>query len=167
VTKVYVVVARTTGTSSFRGSAGWSRSERGGRRWRGGAVRVRGHALARISEDVSHVAVHDAVRPLTTPAQIDAVFAAAGEHGAALLALPVADTLKRVAADVVTQTVPRAGLWQAQTPQAFRRNWLADAYARRSEFGAAITAMRSWWRRQGTRSGWCGVTGEFQDHDAG
>jgi 2-C-methyl-D-erythritol 4-phosphate cytidylyltransferase len=95
-------------------------------------------ALARIPEDVPLVAVHDAVRPLTPPTLIDAVFAAARERGAALPAVPVADTLKQVdpATHLVTATVPRAGVWQAQTPQVFRREWLAEAYARR---GAAVT----------------------------
>jgi 2-C-methyl-D-erythritol 4-phosphate cytidylyltransferase len=90
---------------------------------------------------VELIAVHDAVRPLTPTPLIDAVFAAAAEHGAALLAVPLADTLKRVdaATQTVTATIPRAGLWQAQTPQVFRRDWLRDAYARRSSFPGSIT----------------------------
>jgi 2-C-methyl-D-erythritol 4-phosphate cytidylyltransferase len=109
----------------------------------GGAERFESvaNALARIPADVDLVAVHDAVRPLTTADQIDAVFAAADEHGAALLATPVADTLKRVddGAKRVTGTVPRAGLWQAQTPQVCRRDWLVEAYAKRGQLGSAIT----------------------------
>jgi 2-C-methyl-D-erythritol 4-phosphate cytidylyltransferase len=99
------------------------------------------NALARVPAGVEFVAVHDAVRPLTPAAVIDAVFAAAREHGAAVAAVPVADTLKRVDAETkrVTGTVPRAGLWQAQTPQALRRDWLADAYARRAEWTAGVT----------------------------
>ena len=98
------------------------------------------NALARVPDSVDLVAVHDAVRPLTPTPLIDAVFAAAGQHGAAMLAVPVADTLKRVDAENrITATVPREGLWQAQTPQVFRRDWLADAYARRAEFTGSIT----------------------------
>jgi 2-C-methyl-D-erythritol 4-phosphate cytidylyltransferase len=97
------------------------------------------NALARVPTDVEFVAVHDAARPLVSPAQIDAVFDAALQHGAALLARPVADTLKRVQDDIITATVPRAGLWAAQTPQVARRDWLVDAYARRAELGADIT----------------------------
>ena len=99
------------------------------------------NALAQIPDSVELVAVHDAVRPLATAALIDAVFAAAAQHGAAMPAIPVADTLKRVdpATNVITETVPRAGLWQAQTPQVFRRDWLAEAYARRGEFTGPIT----------------------------
>ena len=109
----------------------------------GGAERFESvaNALARVPADVGLVAVHDAVRPLTPPRQVDAVFAAAAEHGAAMLAVPLADTLKRVdeATRRVAGTVPRAGLWQAQTPQVFRRDWLLDAYARRAGLSAAIT----------------------------
>lgn len=99
------------------------------------------NALARIPESVDLVAVHDAVRPLGTSSLVDAVFAAAAKTGAAIPAIPVADTLKRVdpATNRIVETVPRAGLWQAQTPQVFRRDWLVEAYARRNEFGTAIT----------------------------
>lgn len=71
----------------------------------GGAERFESvaNALTRVPDSVDLVAVHDAVRPLAAPAQVDAVFAAAAEHGGALLALPVADTLKRV--DAVTNRV--------------------------------------------------------------
>jgi 2-C-methyl-D-erythritol 4-phosphate cytidylyltransferase len=71
---------------------------------------------------------------------IDAVFAAAQEHGAALPGLPVADTLKQVGPDGFTSgTVARAGLVAVQTPQAFRRELLERAYARRATLREAIT----------------------------
>ncbi len=109
----------------------------------GGAERFESvaNALAKVSAEVEYVAVHDAVRPLLTSKQIDAVFAAARQTGAAMMAIPLADTLKRVAADTntITATVPRAGLWLAQTPQVFRRDWLTAAYARRHDLGTAIT----------------------------
>jgi 2-C-methyl-D-erythritol 4-phosphate cytidylyltransferase len=97
------------------------------------------NALQKLSDDAEFVAVHDAVRPLVSPAQIDAVFTAAKSHGAAMLAMPVADTLKRVEGDKIVGTVSRAGLWQAQTPQVFRRDWLTEAYAKRATLGEAIT----------------------------
>jgi 2-C-methyl-D-erythritol 4-phosphate cytidylyltransferase len=109
----------------------------------GGAERFESvaNALACIPEENGFVAVHDAVRPLGSPAMIDAVFAAATVHGAALLAVPVADTLKQVEVGTnrVTGTTPRTGLWQAQTPQVFRRDWLLDAYARRATVPAPVT----------------------------
>lgn len=109
----------------------------------GGAERSESvaNALARVPAGVELVAVHDAVRPLTPNAVIDAVFAAARRHGAAMPAVPVADTLKRVdpATGFITDTVSRANLYAAQTPQAFRRDWLAAAYAGRANHPGAIT----------------------------
>ena len=100
-------------------------------------------ALAVVDREVDHVAVHDAARPCLTAEQVAAVFAAAVEHGAALLAVAVADTLKRVGPDGRTiATVPRAGLFGAQTPQVFRRDLLERAYAARHDLlarGEAIT----------------------------
>ena len=98
------------------------------------------NALAKLKPEIDLVAVHDAVRPCTPPAVINTVFALAEKTGAALPGVPVADTLKRVDETMrVRETVPRQGLWQAQTPQVFRRDWLMDAYARRSSLGASIT----------------------------
>ncbi len=98
------------------------------------------NALALLQPEADFVAVHDAVRPCVTEEQITAVFAKAAQAGAAVLAVPVADTLKRVDdKHQVKETVPRKGLWQAQTPQAFRRDWFADAYARRAQFGKDVT----------------------------
>lgn len=75
--------------------------------------------LAKVSDEATHIAIHDAARPLVTTAEVDAVFAAAVEMGAAILATPVTATLKRVADGQITATEPRDGLWAAQTPQAF------------------------------------------------
>lgn len=98
------------------------------------------NALANLQDEIDLVAVHDAVRPCTPPAVITSVFAMAEKTGAALPGMPVADTLKKVDdAQRVTATIPRQGLWQAQTPQVFRKDWLLDAYARRSALGASIT----------------------------
>ena len=99
------------------------------------------NGLAECDPDTDFVAVHDAVRPLTPNQRIDAVFNEAVAHGAAMLAIPVADTLKRVDPETmqIRETVPRAGLWQAQTPQVFRRDWLTAAYAQRSQIGENIT----------------------------
>ncbi len=99
-----------------------------------------GNALSEIGAEVEYVAVHDAVRPCITTDLIDSVFASARTHGAAMLATRLTDTVKRVDDKlVVRETVDRQGLWLAQTPQVFRRDWLADAYARRAEFGRNIT----------------------------
>ena len=67
------------------------------------------------------VLIHDAARPLVTPAAVEAVARAAKEHGAALLAVPVLDTLKRSSDGKRAEaTVERTHLWNAQTPQGFR-----------------------------------------------
>ena len=108
----------------------------------GGAERFESvaNALEWTTSDADFVAVHDAARPCVTPALIDAVFARAAETGAALLAAPVADTIKRDdGAGRVLATAPRQGLWLAQTPQVFRRDWLLDAYSRRTVLGASVT----------------------------
>ena len=98
------------------------------------------NALALLKPEVEFVAVHDAVRPCLTEALITAVFARAEKTGAAMLAMPVTDTVKQVdAQQQITATVPRQGLWLAQTPQVFRRDWLEEAYARRGELGKEIT----------------------------
>lgn len=108
----------------------------------GGAERFESvaNALPLLREEVDFVAIHDAVRPCLTEAQVTTVFAKAEQTGAALLGVPVSDTLKRVdEKHRVQATVSRRGLWQAQTPQVIRRDWLTDAYARRSELGKDIT----------------------------
>ena len=99
----------------------------------GGAERADSvrNALARVKPDVEFVAVHDAARPLIVAPWIDAVFAAAKKTGAAILATPITSTLKRVGQEqAITETVSREGLWAAQTPQVFRRDWLQEAYAK-------------------------------------
>jgi 2-C-methyl-D-erythritol 4-phosphate cytidylyltransferase len=97
-------------------------------------------ALELVDRSCEFVAVHDAARPCVPQSLIDAVFHATREYGAALPGLPVTDTLKRVGADGrAIETVPRAELVAVQTPQAFRRDWLDEAYARRHALGAAIT----------------------------
>jgi len=65
--------------------------------------------------------VHDAARPLLDRADRDAVIAAAVAHGAAILAEPVADTLKRAEGDLIVEEIDRSGVWGAQTPQVFTR----------------------------------------------
>ncbi len=124
-------------------------------------------ALEAAPADCTHIAIHDAARPLTSAKLIDAVFEAAAAHEAVIPGLAVSSTLKRVAplpvakekADPldaifgaagktvlelqrVTQTVDRAGMVEVQTPQVFARELLARAYAQLSSgqlSGAGIT----------------------------
>jgi 2-C-methyl-D-erythritol 4-phosphate cytidylyltransferase len=95
------------------------------------------NALALVKPDIEFVAVHDAARPCLAEKWIDAVFAAAEKDGAAILALPVPGTLKQVAGTQIETTIDRRNLWEAQTPQVFRRDVLTKAYAARA--GKAAT----------------------------
>ena len=101
----------------------------------GGATRQDsvGNGLAALSNETEVVLVHDAVRPFLPADRLSAVIDAARAHGAAALAIPMADTVRRGEIDadqlVFAETVPRDGLWRMQTPQAFRADWLRDAHA--------------------------------------
>ena len=108
----------------------------------GGEERVDSVAagLAMVKEEAELVAVHDAARPCVTPQMIDDVFAEAAKTGAAILASPITGTIKRVsAAGVIDATVPRESLYEAQTPQVFKRELLVEAYANRPAEGDPIT----------------------------
>lgn len=97
------------------------------------------HALEAVHDDVDVVLVHDAVRPFLTERMIEDVVSTARARGAAIIAVPMKDTVKQVGADhVIERTVDRAGLWLAQTPQAFRRDWLLAAH--RKAHGAGVRA---------------------------
>jgi 2-C-methyl-D-erythritol 4-phosphate cytidylyltransferase len=102
----------------------------------GGATRsasVRA-GLAAVPDDVDVVLVHDAARPLASPALFAAVAAAvAAGADAAVPAVALADTVKQVDGDVVVATPDRAGLVAVQTPQGFRRSALARAHAGAAE----------------------------------
>ena len=84
--------------------------------------------LLAVSPRVNYVAIHDAARPCVTDREIAAVFKEAKKRGAALLAAPVVGTIKKVLDDQVETTVPRESLWEAQTPQVFRRDLIIEAY---------------------------------------
>ncbi|MDR4436500.1 2-C-methyl-D-erythritol 4-phosphate cytidylyltransferase [Bacillus tequilensis] len=75
------------------------------------------------------VLVHDGARPFIKHAQIDELIAEAEQTGAAILAVPVKDTIKRVQALKVSETIERSSLWAVQTPQAFRLSLLMQAHA--------------------------------------
>jgi 2-C-methyl-D-erythritol 4-phosphate cytidylyltransferase len=103
-------------------------------------------ALELTSAEAELVVVHDAARPFATPTMFEAALTAAARTGGAIVATPLADTLKRIDLDdadddddgtgdrararIIVATVARAGLWQAQTPQAFRRDLLIRAHQR-------------------------------------
>ena len=116
----------------------------------GGAERFESieNGLRCVREDMDFVAIHDAARPCVTPEQIDAVFRAAEQFDAAILAALLVGTIKRSVSQSedrdrkagdshpsslldIAATVPRDDLWEAQTPQVFRRELMINAFARR------------------------------------
>lgn len=131
VQQVIVVIAAED-WESFHEKFGANAAFMGVQVAQGGATRAESvrNALARVDAAVTWVAVHDAARPCLATEWIDEVFAEAKKSGAAILATPVVSTLKRVNSQgVIEATVPREHLWEAQTPQVFRRDWLLAAYA--------------------------------------
>ncbi len=87
-------------------------------------------ALQHLPQDITVVAVHDAVRPFVSIEDIEAVIRKADEVGAAILAVPIVDTVKQVERDVIDATLTREHLVLAQTPQAFRSEILREAFER-------------------------------------
>ncbi len=92
------------------------------------------HALAALPAEADDIVlVHDAVRPLIDAATIDRTIDAVIEHGAAIVGLPAVDTIKQVQRTahgaVITSTIPREFIVQAQTPQGFRFGLLKKAFA--------------------------------------
>ena len=96
-------------------------------------------ALEAAPPAVRVILVHDAVRPFITRRLVDAVLAAARADGAAICALPVAETIKRVRDGIVEATIERAGLWAVQTPQAFRAEVLREAHDKARRDGVVGT----------------------------
>jgi len=93
-----------------------------------------------VSTAAAVVLVHDAARPLVRVEDAVGVARAAAREGAALLAVPVTDTVKRGnGLGLVAETLSRDGLWWAQTPQAFRREVYAEALARAEADGVEAT----------------------------
>lgn len=113
----------------------------------GGAERMDSVArgLEALGPGFGVVVVHDGARPFPDPGVIDAVIAEARAGRPAIAALPVTDTLKEAARDerlgrvVARRTVPREGIWRAQTPQAFPGAVLGQALARCREAGVLAT----------------------------
>ena len=98
------------------------------------------YALAQVPSNADIVLIHDAVRPFVTQRMIEEVVAAAKKEGAAIVALPMRDTVKQVRMDgMIERTVDRTPLWLAQTPQAFRRDWIEAAHKKGHEEGVRAT----------------------------
>jgi len=94
-----------------------------------------GAALAHTSDEVEVILVHDAVRPFVGLFQVSEIIQSVRKHGAAALAVPVADSVRRSDGVAFMETVPRENLYRMQTPQGFRRDWLITAHALAGEKG--------------------------------
>ena len=108
----------------------------------GGAARHHSvsNGLDALPDNVDFVAVHDGARPLITPEAISQCISVAKESGAASLARPVTDTIKRVDGErAVSGSVDRIGLWAMETPQVFKVDELRAAYRRILEKGESVT----------------------------
>jgi len=101
--------------------------------------------LASELEPDDWVLVHDAARPCLTQAHLDKLIAELRDDAVGgILAVPVADTLKRADAQQrIACTEPREGLWQAQTPQMFRAGLLAEALSRCSKVTDEASAIEA------------------------
>lgn len=88
------------------------------------------HAVAALgTSDDRIVLVHDGARPVVHPPLVEAVARAAQRHGAAIPAVPIAETVKRVSGELVEATLDRSSLRAAQTPQGARLRLFLDALA--------------------------------------
>ena len=115
--------------------------------------------LDALGPDVTLVAVHDAARPFVQASDVARVLAAARELGAALLAVRVTDTIKRVRDGRVIETPERSECWAAQTPQAFRMELLRARPLRRPPPPACRRRTTcSWWSVSGCRLPWWKAT---------
>ena len=109
---------------------------------RGGSERQHSvrNAICLVDEASDLLLVHDGARPFVTMETVRQSIAAAVEHGAAAVAVPVKDTIKRAdASAVVQETLDRSNLWQIQTPQVFRREVLLRAHERAASAGVLAT----------------------------
>lgn len=97
--------------------------------------------LGAVSDEAEIIAIHDGARPLVSVELIERCLKAAEERGAALACGASTDTLKRVDEErrVVVATLDRREIWQAQTPQVFRREIIEAAYERAGRAADGVT----------------------------
>ncbi|NLE06878.1 MAG: 2-C-methyl-D-erythritol 4-phosphate cytidylyltransferase [Crenarchaeota archaeon] len=98
------------------------------------------NGLQAIASEIRTVAIHDAARPLVTPALISETIRSAEKFGSGVAACRIVDTVKQVdKGTVVGKTLDRAKLWTVQTPQTFRVELIRQAYAKLAETKAVVT----------------------------
>jgi 2-C-methyl-D-erythritol 4-phosphate cytidylyltransferase len=97
------------------------------------------NSLPYLPQEAELVLVHDAVRPLVSVQKISESIGAARVYGAAIVAVPSRNTIKKVENNWVIRTVDRSVLWQVQTPQVFIKAWILEAYQKAREDGFRST----------------------------
>jgi len=97
------------------------------------------NGLKILSEEVNIVVIHDAVRPFVSVEKIEEVIKVAREKEAAILAIPVKDTIKRGGDGCVEATLNRNFLWSVQTPQAFKADLIKKAFEKARQDGIYAT----------------------------
>jgi 2-C-methyl-D-erythritol 4-phosphate cytidylyltransferase len=108
--------------------------------------------LCALGEETGWVVIHDGVRPLVTGSVISAALETAFLKGAAVVGVPVKDTVKRVNPDLtVSETPPRESLWLVQTPQVFRKDIVLNAYQKAFRLGWRGTDDASLVERMGVK----------------
>jgi len=108
--------------------------------------------LKEVSRDSDYIIVHDAVRPFFKKELLKDLIKAAKKYGASILATPVKSTIKKVNKDyIVKETLDRNQLWEAQTPQVFRKDILLKAYKKLTRSKKKTTDDASLVERLGVR----------------
>ncbi len=88
--------------------------------------------LRKLKKNIDYVAIHDGARPLIKIKEIIECLNAAKKCGAAIVAVPAKDTVKKVSASsYIEKTIPRNSVWLAQTPQIFKKSLIQKAYAKK------------------------------------
>lgn len=95
--------------------------------------------LEAIDWPAEYVAIHDAARPCLSRSEAREVIADGVAFGAAILAVPMVDTVKEVQAGMITASLDRSLLWAAQTPQVFRRQWIEEGHAQARQVRGPVT----------------------------
>ena len=137
-----VIVAHPGDIVEIKRSVWRQLAERGATRLVSGGERRQDsvvNGLDALAPDTDIVLIHDAVRPFVPRRAIEESIEAAAEHGAAVVAMPVADTVKRANGERVAETVPRGDLWGAQTPQVFRLELIRRAFDQAAKDGFECT----------------------------
>lgn len=97
----------------------------------GGAKRCHSvyNGLQHVSQDIDLIAIHDAARPSFDVLLLEQAFESAMNHGSAVFAIPIHDTVKKVDSNLkVMETIDRENLFRIQTPQIFKKNEIINAY---------------------------------------